>query len=84
MEKNCNDCKFYLPVDVFKGICKQDKNKITPESIACQKYEANAKCKFCTHFSPEKENIGKCQGKNLAYPEMIAITCKAFEWYKKN
>jgi 4-hydroxyphenylacetate decarboxylase small subunit len=74
MEK-CNDCRYYLPVDVFKGLCKVSKEKKLPESQSCKEYERIAKCKFCKNYANVKDNIGTCMGKTDAYPEMLAITC---------
>jgi hypothetical protein len=83
MELTCKDCLYYLPVDVFKGICKATKENITPETPFCGNAEKVAKCKFCKHFVPEKEFTGKCMGA-LAYPDMIAVKCEDFEWYRMN
>ena len=37
MSTLCKDCLYYLPVDVFKGICKKSKDNIVPE-------QADEKC----------------------------------------
>jgi len=84
MNLTCKDCKFYLPVDVFKGICKLTKNKINPDDAICDQVEKIAKCKFCSKFTPEHEYLGKCMDTTLAYPDMIASKCADFEWYRKN
>ncbi len=88
MKEFCNDCKYYLAVDVFKGICKISKDKIFPESKSCKDFVKNAKCKFCGNYtnptlpSPSQGEgvggVGTCMGKTDAYPEMIAITCDDF------
>jgi 4-hydroxyphenylacetate decarboxylase small subunit len=78
MKKVCNDCKFYLAVDVFKGICKVSKDKILPEDISCKEFEQVAKCKFCINYKSQKEDSGTCKDKVNAYPEMIALTCLDF------
>lgn len=75
MKEFCNDCKYYLAVDVFKGICKISKDKIFPESKSCKDFAKNAKCKFCKNYENVKDNIGTCMGKTDAYPDMIATTC---------
>jgi len=84
MNLTCKDCKFYLPVDVFKGICKLNKNKINPDDIFCNQAEKVAKCKFCSKFTSEREYLGKCMETTLAYPDMMAGKCADFEWYRNN
>lgn len=84
MTNNCKDCKFYLPVDVFRGLCKISKEKIAPDDPFCPKAEKLPKCKFCSGYTPEKEHLGKCNGGVLAYPDMVALTCTDFEWYHQN
>ena len=82
MKYTCNDCKFYLPVDVFKGICKLSKEKVLPENEASDKFEKQKKCKFCKHFTLSQNNefIGKCMSTTDAYPDMNAKNCKDFSW----
>jgi 4-hydroxyphenylacetate decarboxylase small subunit len=84
MENNCKDCKFYLPVDVFKGLCKLEKNSIFPDDLSCSKFECLAKCKYCSKYISEKEHLGKCIGFDLVYPDMNASKCAAFEWNSQN
>lgn len=81
---NCTDCKYYLPVDVFKGICKLSKGDIRPDDNFCEKGERIPKCKFCAKYSSEKEFLGKCMSVTLAYPDMIAAKCADFEWISGN
>ena len=83
-EYSCKDCKFYLPVDVFRGICKMSKEKIGPDDLFCDKGAKNAKCKFCSNYTNEKDYLGKCMGTKLAYPDMIATKCADFRWYIQN
>ena len=78
MKKVCNDCRFYLAVDVFKGICKVSKDRILPEDNACKEFDQTAKCKFCQNYAKVKEDIGTCKDKTNAYPEMLALTCLDF------
>ena len=80
----CKDCKYYLPVDVFKGICKISKNKISPDDSVCNNFEKQKKCKFCKNFSMKngKEFIGKCCSNFDAYPDMNSKTCTGFIWLK--
>ena len=80
----CNDCKFYLPVDVFRGICKLSKEKVGPEHAQCDKAEQIAKCKFCAKYTAEKDFLGKCMGTTMAYPDMIASKCADFQWCEQN
>ncbi len=80
MNDTCNDCKFYLPVDVFRGICKISKANILPEDSFCKDAEKLPKCKFCRNYKEEKEHLGTCKGSILAYPDMVAVTCPDFEW----
>lgn len=78
MPDTCYDCKFYLPVDVFKGLCKVNKNKIMPEDRKCEKFEMAAKCKFCTYYTEVKEGLGFCKSEFDAYPDMPAAYCEDF------
>ncbi|MBM4157817.1 MAG: 4-hydroxyphenylacetate decarboxylase small subunit [Ignavibacteria bacterium] len=80
MEFKCKDCKFYLAIDVFKGICKLDQKRIFPDDVKCMSYEKIPKCKFCSNFTEEKENLGSCMKNYPAYPDMTAINCQLFQW----
>ncbi len=80
----CYDCKYHLPVDVFKGICKLTKATVQPGSTSCNDFERIPKCRFCSKFTPDKEFLGKCNETVLAYPDMIAINCTTFEWHVQN
>jgi len=84
MNFSCKDCKFYLPVDVFQGICKVSKEKIRPEDPFCEEAEKIPKCKFCSNYTPDKEHLGTCGKSTLAYPDMIASKCNDFAWISKN
>lgn len=84
MDYTCNDCKFYLPVDVFQGICKISKEKILPDDPCCKEAEKLPKCKFCLHYTEERDYLGKCKGMVLAYPDMTASKCSDFEWAQQN
>ncbi len=81
-EYNCGDCRYYLPIDAFKGSCKLTKIRITPESIKCENLEKNKKCKFCLNFSfsENQQFVGKCMKQFDAYPDMTAVTCEIFKW----
>ncbi len=82
--ESCKDCKYYLPVDVFRGLCKLSKEKIGPDDPICGKALKIAKCKFCENYLSEKEYLGKCMGTTLAYPDMIAAKCADFKWNNQN
>ncbi len=84
MMTRCNNCKYYLPVDVFKGSCKLSKAAVKPEDKSCGDFDRTAKCRFCRNYTPEKEFLGKCRGNVLAYPDMLAVNCSLFEWYNQN
>ncbi len=83
-EFSCKDCKYFLPVDVFRGICKLSKLKITPDDRQCDQAERIAKCKFCANYTMKKDYLGKCMGITLAYPDMNAAKCADFQWFQKN
>jgi len=80
----CSDCKFYLPIDVFKSICKLTRNDILPDDAFCMKAEKLAKCKFCSNYTPDMEFLGKCMSSTLAYPDMNAASCVDFKWISQN
>jgi 4-hydroxyphenylacetate decarboxylase small subunit len=80
MENTCNDCLYYLPVDVFKGICKIHRNDITPDDSSCEKFERIAKCKFCLKYKEDSNFIGKCHDGTVVYPDLNATHCTSFEW----
>lgn len=80
----CSDCKFNLPIDVFKGICKLSKKDILPDDEFCAKAERIPKCKFCSKYTADKEHLGKCMSVAIAYPDMIAAKCADFQWTLQN
>ena len=84
MKYNCKECKYYLPIDVFKGICKISKDNIKPDTDECINFEKNPFCKFCTNFTLSENNeiLGKCKKITDAYPDMNAQNCKDFDWTK--
>lgn len=75
-----NDCKYYLPIDAFKGICKRDKNNINADDESCEHFEKARKCEHCSHFELTGDEIGICNEKYDAYPKMNALTCTDFQW----
>jgi len=84
MDTTCKDCRYFLPVDVFRGMCKITKEKIGPEDPFCSQAEKVAKCKFCSNYKREKDFLGQCMGTSLAYPDMIASKCADFQWFPHN
>ena len=82
MQKICKDCRYYLSIDVFKGMCKKSKEDIKPDDIYEDCFEKQQMCKFCKNFtqSQTNENLGKCMDSVIAYPDMTAKTCKNFIW----
>jgi hypothetical protein len=84
MDFTCNDCRYYLPVDAFMGMCKISKNKIMPDDAGCERAERISKCKFCSNYSEDRDFLGKCMGATLAYPDMIAAKCADFKWITQN
>jgi hypothetical protein len=80
MDIKCKDCLYYLPVDVFKGICKKTKKNILPDQVEKSCFVKNKMCKFCKRFtvSDDDKQLGKCMDKALAYPDMNAGKCKDY------
>ena len=73
-----SDCIYFVNIDVFKGMCKRDKNIIKADDKACDYFERGRKCKFCSHFQLIEEETGTCMDTYDAYPEMFAVTCYDF------
>ena len=80
MKNHHADCKFYVPTDVFKGICRLDKSKINADDNVCGKFINIPKCKYCDNFTDKGNYLGLCMEKSDAYAEMIAKTCIDFKW----
>ena len=80
----CYDCRFYLPVDAFKGICKHDKSQILPELLACEEFQRMAKCKFCENYFSREEFLGMCSMQTITYPDLAAAGCKSFVWLNEH
>jgi len=73
------DCKYYMNTDVFKGICKRDKNIINADDESCNHFENAQKCKHCSNFKSTQADLGMCMNKYDAYPEMLAVTCNDYK-----
>jgi 4-hydroxyphenylacetate decarboxylase small subunit len=84
MEDLCKDCLLYLPVDVFKGMCKLEKTSITPDDKSCKNFKRVPKCKFCANFTAEKEFLGTCSKTTFTYPDLNAVKCAEFKWSQNN
>lgn len=74
------NCKYYLNIDVFKGICKRTKERINADEKACSHFEKLPQCQYCGHFSLNGSQLGLCKGKTMAFPEMNATNCADFSW----
>jgi len=74
------DCKYFLAVDVFKGLCKRTKESISADEAACADFDKTPKCKHCKDFLATAEYLGMCKNKAIAYPDMRAENCKDFSW----
>jgi 4-hydroxyphenylacetate decarboxylase small subunit len=72
------DCKYYLSIDVFKGLCKRDKSNINADDPACDSFENAKKCRNCSNFTSTQVDLGLCMNKYEAYPDMNALTCNDF------
>ena len=80
MKKTHIDCKHYLAIDVFKGICKRDKNNILADDSSCEHFSQIPKCAHCSNYLPINEQLGKCKNDYDAYADMPAKTCAEFAW----
>ena len=74
------DCREYIPVDVFRGMCRVKQDDMIPDAEACELFFPVKKCRFCTSYAEPEGGPGTCGGKTPAYPDMIAKTCENFEW----
>jgi 4-hydroxyphenylacetate decarboxylase small subunit len=84
MKKCHKDCRYYLAVDVFKGICKLDRTNVNADDVSCEKFEQIPQCQYCKHYKPQDKHTGICMDKADAFPEMIALTCEDFKWVSLN
>ncbi len=74
------DCKYYLTIDAFKGLCKRDKSNIIADDDSCEHFEKAQMCVNCSNFQLTTDDLGTCMQKYDAYPRMNAITCTDFQW----
>jgi len=81
MKAPCHqDCRDYIPVDVFRGICRVKDWCLISDAGACELFFPVKKCKFCSSYRESEGELGTCGGTTPAYPGMIAKTCEDFEW----
>ena len=76
-----HDCEEYLTIDIFKGFCRLNKEMKLADEGACDDFKPAKKCKFCQHYTPKEEFLGICMDKTWVYPDLLAKTCKNFEWF---
>lgn len=77
---NCINCKYYLPIDAFKGVCKLNKKNILADEASCEDFDKAAKCEYCAEYQKVDEVKGLCKGKYDAFAAMNAKTCSDFKW----
>jgi 4-hydroxyphenylacetate decarboxylase small subunit len=77
------NCKNFLAIDVFKGICKLDKKDILADGSSCEEFSQVEKCHFCQKYTPGSNGLGKCKETIDAYADMLAKTCEEFSWKTK-
>jgi len=74
------DCKYFLPTDSFKGLCKKSKTLIKADGKVCSNYEKIPKCKHCTHFTRHEIDLGRCMQSAITFADLKAVTCDDFSW----
>jgi len=74
------DCKYYLTIDAFKGLCKRDKSNIIADDDSCEHFEKAQMCANCANFKLTTDDMGTCKQEYDAYPRMNALTCTEFQW----
>lgn len=81
MKAPCHqDCRHYIPIDVFHGLCRVKPDEPISDAEACERFFPVKKCKYCTSYQGSDGEMGTCGGKIPAYPDMIAKTCEDFLW----
>lgn len=79
--KNHQDCENYTAIDVFKGLCRRDKELKMADEVVCNDFIQLKKCRYCKHYTTGKEFLGMCMDKTMVYPDLLAKTCHDFEWH---
>jgi hypothetical protein len=66
----------------LEGCVKNPKEGIQPDDMDKNCFEKQRMCRFCNKFAHSQidKNLGKCMNKVIAYPDMIAKTCRDFTW----
>lgn len=77
------DCRHYLAVDVFGGLCKRTREVINADEAGCDRAEYAPRCRHCQHYAEIALHLGKCKGEAATYPDLSAITCKQFVWNER-
>ena len=77
------DTRNYVPVDVIKGIDLVTGLIVMADDPAPDNYEPMPKCKNCSNFIADGEQMGICcsslnEPKFFAYPDMVAVTCEMY------
>ncbi|MDF2500880.1 MAG: hpdC [Anaerosporomusa subterranea] len=77
------DCLNYIAIDVAKGMCHANDDKIIlADGPLCPKFAELPKCKFCNHFTNvDEKGIGCCEGfkvKDWTFADLKAVTCENF------
>ena len=82
-----NDCKYFLNLDVQKGMCARTKQIVFLDgegSEACPAFEKAKLCKFCKNYTnPDEYGIATCTGfevEDWCYGECGAAACEHFDF----
>jgi len=78
------DTRNYTPIDVTKGIDHVTGNIVLADNEAPAGYEIMPKCKNCSNFSADGEQMGICEAsmdepKFFTYPELVAVSCNMYD-----
>ena len=75
------DCENFIPIDVFKGLCRLDKEMVSADEEGCEKFKPVKKCRFCKNYARKEEFLGICtRNRRATYPDLLAKRCEYFEW----
>lgn len=83
-----NDCRHFVPIDVFKGCCRKTGAEVYIDTSVCAGFLETPKCRNCMSFcEPDKEEMGLCKGLETeywAYGDMNARTCEGYQKKEPN